>query len=244
MINSFDNNSLVGIIWDFDGTLVDTGQKNLSVLRTIIPHITKKPLSEFKTLLCYKKYSKALLRSTGWRDLYRKYLGLTDLEIDQSAKLWDTFYKRDTTKACLHSDVSHVLDALQLLPQGIVSNNYENIIEDMLIDLAISNYFSFILGAKELPENLQKPNPQFLLCGVNKIAKKAGNIIYVGNHSVDFIMVKSANDYLDSINSDLSIHGIALSYLNEEDFMINSPVSPHYFAKKPLDILNIIQHIA
>lgn len=243
MARNLIDNSLVGVIWDFDGTLVDTEKKNLSVLRKIIPHITKRPLSTFEILLCYKEYSKAVLNSSGWRDLYRKYLALTDLEIDRAAKLWGKNYDNDTTEVVMHSDIPQTLDALRWLPQGIVSSNDWNVIRHLLNEFAISNYFSFILGGQDRVESLQKPNPHLLLCGVHKIANKAGKIIYIGDHSVDFIMVKYANDYLDSIGSNLSILGIAFSRLNEEDFMISSPVRPHYFARIPLDVLNIVQYI-
>jgi phosphoglycolate phosphatase-like HAD superfamily hydrolase len=47
--------NIKAIIWDYDGTLVDTRYKNLNVTRNIIESIIETDAEEFSTGYCFSK---------------------------------------------------------------------------------------------------------------------------------------------------------------------------------------------
>ena len=49
-------NKVLAIIWDFDGTLVDTHHKNLNVTRRIIEQIKQKRADNFPVLISLENY--------------------------------------------------------------------------------------------------------------------------------------------------------------------------------------------
>ena len=56
-------NRLKAVIWDYDGTLVDSRQKNLSVTRKIVEKITNRSADEFPMLTDLEKYHRATMES-------------------------------------------------------------------------------------------------------------------------------------------------------------------------------------
>jgi phosphoglycolate phosphatase-like HAD superfamily hydrolase len=56
--------------WDYDGTLVDTRQKNLDVTKEIVWEVLQKNHETFSALQSLENYEKANSRSANWRDLY------------------------------------------------------------------------------------------------------------------------------------------------------------------------------
>ena len=68
------------ILWDFDGTLVDSRQKNLSVNRQLIARVTGKPADFFPLLRSQEPFEAADARSKNWREFYRQDFGLSKTE--------------------------------------------------------------------------------------------------------------------------------------------------------------------
>ncbi len=58
-----------GVIWDFDGTLVETISKNMAVNRRIIETVTGRSWPEWEILQSVEVYQRALGRVRNWRDL-------------------------------------------------------------------------------------------------------------------------------------------------------------------------------
>jgi len=46
--------NLSAIIWDYDGTLVDSRQKNLTVTRRIVSEILKRDVQDFQALATFE----------------------------------------------------------------------------------------------------------------------------------------------------------------------------------------------
>ena len=58
------------VIWDYDGTLVDTRQKNLNVTKEVVFEVLNKGHEEFSALHNIQNYQLANSKSANWRDLY------------------------------------------------------------------------------------------------------------------------------------------------------------------------------
>ena len=83
---------LRAVVWDFDGTLVDSRHKNLSVTRTILEQLGGHRPDDIESLRSLDTYERATLRSPNWRELYVREFGLTIEETDQAGHLWEQFH--------------------------------------------------------------------------------------------------------------------------------------------------------
>jgi phosphoglycolate phosphatase-like HAD superfamily hydrolase len=85
------NTNINAIIWDYDGTLVDTCHKNLNVTKKIIASTTKTDASKFPALQSLEKYDVANRRTSNWRELYRQEFNLTENQIDEAGRMWSAY---------------------------------------------------------------------------------------------------------------------------------------------------------
>jgi hypothetical protein len=115
-------------MWDFDGTLVDSRHRNLSVNRSIVERLTGRTWADFKALTSVSEYDAAVARCTNWRDFYEREFELRGLQIESAGRLWTEYQLRDGTPVPPFEGVTEALDALAHLPQGIVSQNARDII--------------------------------------------------------------------------------------------------------------------
>ena len=74
--------ALRAILWDFDGTLVDTRARNLQVNRRIIQELTGRGWEEFPVLRSQTSYDEAQRAAVNWREFYRANIDLDDHQID------------------------------------------------------------------------------------------------------------------------------------------------------------------
>jgi beta-phosphoglucomutase-like phosphatase (HAD superfamily) len=87
------------IIWDYDGTLVDTRQKNLNVTRRIVFEVLNRSLEEFPVLLNIENYQQANTKAVNWRDLYATAFGMSEEQTDYAGSLWTKHQLLDDTEA-------------------------------------------------------------------------------------------------------------------------------------------------
>ena len=87
-----------GIIWDYDGTLVDSRMKNLNVTKAILSQIMSDIDIEYSVLSSLENYEQATIKSSNWRELYRNEFGLDEKQIDYAGKLWTKYQLLDKTE--------------------------------------------------------------------------------------------------------------------------------------------------
>ena len=87
----------MAILWDYDGTLVDSSRKNMevtiSIFRKFYPDIAANMPDVLKS---YDKYQKANHKSRNWRELYRECYGIEEEELDRAGRLWAEGQLKDT----------------------------------------------------------------------------------------------------------------------------------------------------
>lgn len=114
---------LTAIVWDYDGTLVDTRLKNFRVARRIVAEVSGRPAERFAALRSIAAYEAALRRTANWRELYGRAFGFSEDETDGAGALWTGFQLEDETPVAPFDGIAETLAALAHLPHGIVSQN-------------------------------------------------------------------------------------------------------------------------
>jgi HAD superfamily hydrolase (TIGR01549 family) len=239
-----DRPPLTAILWDFDGTLADTGHKNLSVNRRIVSEVTGQPWHEFTALGTIDAYDEAVRRAANWRELYRANFGFTDHDCDRAASAWASYQLQDRTPAPLFDGLREVVRKLAGLPQGIVSQNARDHIIEQLAEARVGQYFGSIVGYEEVPLGRQKPDPDGLLAGLAALTGFApGHALYVGDHEGDAVCAAAANRVLRQRGIDLEVLSVAAMFANGGDHE-HWRCRPDFTAARPADILDIVDQLS
>lgn len=232
------SNNTCAIIWDYDGTLFDTREKNFNVTKKIISKI-KGTSDQYSSLSSVVDYYSSHLKAVNWRDFYRNAFSLSEDEIDEAGKLWTEYQLNDNIYIAPIDGVSEVIKSLNF-PQGIVSqNSKENIVRNLKQNM-LDEYFRSIIGYEEVDIKMQKPDPDGLLKCINRLCgTESGNVFYIGDHETDMQTAKNANQFLNRYNKDLHVFSIAAAY--SESFHLTSLKNEFDFTANTTDeILKII----
>ncbi|MGD9326655.1 MAG: HAD family phosphatase, partial [Desulfobacterales bacterium] len=157
------NSKIKAIIWDYDGTLVDTRHKNFNVTKNIMQSITGTDALEFPALRSLDSYRLANRRTSNWRELYRQEFNLTEKQIDEAGRLWTEYQLADDTEISFYEGIEAIICDLAEFPHGIVSQNSRSSIAENLKKKNLLQYFKHIVGYEEVDLKKQKPEPDGLL---------------------------------------------------------------------------------
>ncbi len=224
---------LTAVVWDFDGTLVDTRRKNMNVARALVEHFTGRSADEFPALRSLPSYERALHRHRHWRDFYRVELQMGEADIDRTEQSWLEFQLVDDTAAETYAGIDDVLAAFGHLPQGIVSLNVKPNIVRFLDELDLAHHFASVYGAECVQPGLRKPHPDALLRCIEGLTGGApGFVVYIGDHETDVECAHNANSHFEQAGADLRIVSVGALYAPhiddehwqvEPDCKVNAP---------------------
>lgn len=176
------------VIWDYDGTLVDTRQKNLDVTKEIVFEVLNKSYEEFPALLSLENYAKANSRSANWRDLYAREFLMDEEQTNYAGSLWTKYQVRHNSILELYKGLREIIMELgSSFKQGIVSLNSQANIRKSLLHNNVEHYFNAIVGYEEVDFAKQKPDPDGLVKCISHLSLLTGNgtIVYIGDHETD-----------------------------------------------------------
>lgn len=235
---------LRAIIWDYDGTLVDTRNKNLCVTRAVIEHVAKVDPLTFPALQSLEAYVRAQTSSTNWRDFYEREFGFGHELIDETGRAWSAFQLVDRTPIEMFDGIPRVLHRLGHLPHGIVSQNSRDAIAHVLDMYGLRHYFSFIVGYEEVDIRLQKPAPDGLLHCVEKVMNApSGTVLYIGDHETDALCARNANEELHRAGKPVQIASIGAHY-SQSGSLASWSVQPDFHARNVEDIVLIADSLS
>lgn len=233
---------ICAVIWDYDGTLVDSRQKNLNVTRKIVAKIINGDPTEIPALSSLTNYHQAHIKATNWREFYKESFDLTEEQTDNAGRMWTEYQLTDQTSIPLIDGVEEVIISLRSFPQGIVSQNSRSIITRYLEDNSLLSYFGEIIGYEQVDLKRQKPEPDGLLMCIKKLTDSgSGYVLYVGDHETDVRCAVSANNILSEKNKDLKIISIGAFYGFDVDTSGWS-VLPDYQIQNAADIKSIVNN--
>ncbi|RTL58967.1 MAG: HAD family hydrolase [Sphingobacteriales bacterium] len=228
---------LKAIIWDYDGTLVDTRQKNLNVTRSIISTVTGKPAEAFPVLESVTVYDAANMKVPNWRVLYKEAFGLNDEQTSYAGSLWTEYQLKDNTAISFFNGINEVIHSLSYYGHGIVSQNSKQNITEVLSREGVDQFFKIVIGYEEVSFAFQKPHPEGLLQCIKQLTKLDDEcfILYIGDHETDATCAYNANDQL----SRKAVYSVGAFY-EKEDHSNNWNIKPDFKATHPNDILDIV----
>jgi HAD superfamily hydrolase (TIGR01549 family) len=236
------NKKIIAIIWDYDGTLVDSRQKNLNVTRKIVSQILKRDPKEIPALSSLTNYHQAHIKATNWREFYKDSFGFDENQTDDAGRMWTAYQLEDQTTIPLIDGIKEVIIELDGLPQGIVSQNSRENIIHYLKEKNLISYFKSIIGYEEVDLAKQKPNPEGLMICIEKLTDfKPGVVIYIGDHETDVRCTVNANNILSENKKDIKIVSFGAFYGLNVDTS-GWGVLPDYQIKSASDIKNIIDN--
>ena len=229
--------SIRAIIWDYDGTLVDSRQKNLNVTRKIIEKVSGKETGTFSLLQSMETYQKVTMEMMNWREFYRDQFQLTEDQIDEAGGLWTKFQLSDETPVTVDRGIHEVISSAGEFPQGIVSQNSKSNVMRQLEMENLSRHFSSIIGYEEVGFNNQKPHPEGLLkCMEQLFDMREGNLFYIGDHETDILCARNTNEALKDSGKNLNVITIGALYGTGTQ-TDNWSVQPDYVAQTVGDLL-------
>ena len=232
----------LAVIWDFDGTLVDSRRKNLNVTRKIISKILGKDSKIFLVLNSLQDYHEAHIQATNWREFYKESFGLTWEQTDDAGRMWTEFQIKDNTPIPLLDGIEDVINSLNKYPQGIVSQNSRNNIIRYLKEKNLLSYFKDIVGYEEVELINQKPAPDGLLMCIEKlVGHNSGYIFYIGDHETDIKCALNANNILSENKTDMKIISIGAFYGFDVDTS-GWCVLPDFQIQNAADIKSIVNN--
>jgi HAD superfamily hydrolase (TIGR01549 family) len=235
---------VLAVIWDYDGTLVDTRLKNFNVTKRILKQIAGEEISSSPLLQSLDEYSLAHLKTSNWREFYKNNFGFSEQQIDEVGSMWTKYQLDDESPVQFIDGVEKVIIKLERYSQGIVSQNSRDQIIRSLDQSGVSSYIKCIIGYEEVDIKRQKPNPDGLLLCIRKLAQEnSGIVIYIGDHETDVICVANANKILKENNSKIKILCIRAYYGSNIDNGSRGK-APDYEARTPESILDVIKNFA
>ena len=230
---------LQAVIWDFDGTLVDTRRKNLSVTRSLFETVRGAPADSCPALRSLASYERALRAHRNWQVFYRDELGMTDDQVNEAGSQWMSFQRRDRTEANLIEGVADVVRELRPIPQGIVSLNARDNILRFLADLGLESPFGEVLGYEAVGLDRQKPAPDALVLCIERLTGlKPGCVLFVGDHAADVDCAHNTNALFASRGLDIEV--LAIGVLYGPSATDSWSAVPHLRARDPREILSFI----
>jgi len=230
---------LTAIIWDFDGTLIDTRRRNYSVVRRLMADVTGAPADGIPALASLEHYDRVNRRYVNWRDLYQREFGFSESETDRVGRLWSAYQLSDDTPAEAFDGIPHVLGVLGAIPHGIVSQNARDQIERALDGAAMAQYFGCVVGYDSVPLSRQKPAPDGLLSCIELLTgMRAGRVLYVGDHETDVRCAENAHAALADRGVPVTVQSVAASFVDpgEPDHW---DARPDFVARSPYDLIAI-----
>lgn len=231
--------SLDALIWDFDGTLVDTRHRNLAVTREIVERVSGRPASEYPELASVDRYERLDRRVANWRELYREAFDFTVEQTDRAGLLWTEHQLRSDVPTPLFPGVADAVARAPDVPQGIVSLNARENIEAVLERRGLRRHFRAVVGYAEVDLQRQKPAPDGLFRCLDAIAPDAaGTVLYVGDHPTDVRCAEAANRSLRVQGRNLRVVTVAARFRPSTDVSRWSP-PPDHVVREPAEVAEL-----
>jgi phosphoglycolate phosphatase len=198
------------IIFDLDGTLVDTISDITNALNYAFEPSGAGTFTSDETAgLVGEGASKLIQRAAEKRGVN------PDLRVllERFAEFYETHFADNTT---VYPGVKETLDTLIDYKKTIVSNKFEDLSRKILGYLGLSKYFETVIGSDTMSE--QKPSPMAIYHILSALAVKPEEAIIVGDSAVDVRTGKAA-----SIRTVAVTYGYGRSgFQDEADFVISS----------------------
>ncbi len=174
------NGKVSGVMFDWDGVLLDSLGAAFNVYNKIFARIGVRALSKDEYLE---------LQSPNWYEFYSK-VGLPASRWEEVDREWLRLYEEETTE--LHPDARPCLESLREagLKLALVSNGSRPRVEEELVRFGLKSCFEVVLFGERRDE--LKPSPVMLERALRSMRVGPQSAVYVGDSPADIQAAKSA----------------------------------------------------
>ncbi len=189
------------ILFDMDGTLIDSFEGWCAAAKESIKETTGKEITQEDFV------------NFGWGISYKDW-GEEYIGKDKKAfldLLEDKFYLHLNKVSLIDKDVKEVLEELKTKYKlAVVSTTYDFVIEKVLKELDIRDYFEFIIGGNNVQKIKPAPDGLFLAC--EKLDVDTKDTIFIGDLEMDRLAAKNAGMKIISYNNENGADANAKNY--------------------------------
>ena len=107
-------NKILGILWDYDGTIIDTASKNILVTIEVLKHFYKNIEKHLqKALINYDNYQIANHKYKNWKELYINEFGIKREDLEYAASLWSPSQEKININPNIFKGMQELLKELE-----------------------------------------------------------------------------------------------------------------------------------
>ena len=140
--------NILGILWDYDGTIIDTASKNILVTIEVLKYFDKDIEKHLpKALQNYNAYQIANHKYKNWKELYMNEFGIKEQDLSTALALWAPSQAKINTIPNMFSGMDKLFKDLSTYKMGICSQNSKEIIINTLKYYNVIQYFITVIGA-------------------------------------------------------------------------------------------------
>lgn len=209
-----------GIVFDLDGTLIDSKSDILSAFSYAFENLGKE-----------KPEDDVLIHTIGARleECFRPFLGDDENLLKKAAKLFRIHYEKHFLDNTIPFEgVEFLLKNLSNKCQLAVATMKKGSYARKVIDnFNWDKYFKSVVGAEEGLK--AKPDPEMLQKAISNLSLTKKEVIYIGDTEVDFLTARNC--------------GVDFIYVNWGYGRLNGKFEKILNVKKPLEILSLINSI-
>lgn len=217
----------VSIIFDLDGTLVDSAPDLLNAVNHVMEQTGRKPISLEVLRSIIGKGGRVML----CKALESNGEELSEEELQPLLQMFLEYYTANIAVDSKPFDgLIQVLDMLQEsgAKLGVCTNKREHLAVKVLEELGLKKYFSEIVGPDTL--GVSKPHPGHILGTIEKINGNPEKAIMIGDGSPDILAAQAAS---------VPVVAVTFGYTDVPIKELNPDVTIDHFAELP-DILKTI----
>lgn len=173
-----------GVVFDLDGTLVDSAP----ILKIILNGLREERGLKCLSLEHYKNWS-----SVGGLKMIQNALQVDGPDAEQFlAEFRKRYSQIPTPQESIYGGVTLALETLRnkKIKMAICSNKPLNLCQKVLRDLDLLKYFETIVAGDTL--EVKKPDPKMLFLATEGLGLSISDIVFVGDSIVDFETAKKA----------------------------------------------------
>ena len=209
------NAGAVAVVWDLDGTLVDSAADIAASLNRLLAEEGLPPLDGNRIRGMIGEGVRTLIR----RGLAAHEVTSKEGSLDELVERFLVIYAEVATESTrLFAGARKALDMLSEagLRQGICTNKPEAITRQVLASLGIAGFFDMVVGGDTLPRNKPDPLPlQTVLTGLDALPEQA---LMVGDSAVDALTARAAGVAVVLVTFG---YGPMPGHPHEADYLIN-----------------------